>query len=109
MKSFGILVVLIISAAVCSAETDSSDKQMRDPELYEHFSGMKKTQENLSKLSLDEQQRLQPKIRRAERAACQRLRKDKQEGVGSEDYRGQGGEEFVAYVQQFERYCETLR
>ncbi|WP_455379073.1 hypothetical protein [Petrachloros mirabilis] len=104
-----LLCSLLLPVAVCAAETEPSTQQAEEPKLYEHFSNMKQMQENLAKLPLDEQQRFQPKIRQAERRACQRLKKEKEEGMGLDDYRDQGGIEFVAYVQQFERYCESLR
>ena len=101
--------VFLFNIAVCLAETGPSTSQIREPDLYDHIVAMEQTQERLSQLSPEEQERLQPEIRRAELKACQRLRKDQQEGVREEDYRRQGGDTFVANVLQFERYCETLR
>ena len=109
MKTFTLCFVLLFPVAVCLAETEPSTTQTREPELRDHFMGMRQTQERLAQLSPEEQTRLQPQIRRAELQACDRLRQDRQEGVPEEDYRRQGGEQFVATVLQFERYCETLR
>lgn len=95
--------------AVCLAETEQTTIQTKEPDLYDHFAGMQQTQERLSQRSPEEQERLQSKVRGAELQACQRLRRDRQEGVREEDYRRQGGEAFVAYVLQFEKYCETLQ
>ena len=41
--------------------------------------------------------------------ACERLRKERQEGVPKEDYRREGGDEFLVFALQFEQYCETIR
>jgi len=109
MKLFTLCLFLILPAAVWSAETEPPTTQTQEPELYDHFVEMRQTQERLPQRSLEEQERLQPQIRRAELQACQRLRKDRQEGVQDDDYRRQGGIEFEAYVLQFEKYCDTLR
>ena len=109
MKQFVLLVFLMCPVAVYSAETGPPPTQTEEPKLYEHFVGMRQTQERLSQRPPEEQERLQPQIRRAELQACQRLRQDRQEGVREDEYSRQGGDEFVAYVLQFERYCETLR
>lgn len=109
MKTFALGFFLMIPVGVCLAETEPPTSQTQEPELYDHFMGMQQTQERLPQRSLEEQERLQPQIRRAELQACQRLRKDRQKGVQDGDYRRQGGVEFEAYVLQFEKYCETLR
>ena len=95
--------------AVFSAETAPPPTQTAEPKLYDHFVGMQQTQERLSQRPPEEQKLLQPQIRRAELQACQRLRQDRQEGVPEDEYRRQGGDEFVAYALQFEQYCKTLR
>lgn len=109
MKPFILCVSLIFPVAICLAQTESPTTQTREPELYDHFLAMRETQERLSQLSLEEKEKLQPKIRGAELKACQRLRQDRQEGVQDDDYRRQGGDVFIGYVLQFEKYCETLR
>ena len=109
MKAFALCCILIFPVAVCLAETEPTMNETREPDLYDHFVAMEQTQEGLSQLSLEEKERLQPKIRSAELRACQRLRRDRQEGVQQDDYRRQGGDVFAAYVLQFEQYCETLR
>ena len=109
MKQFVLLVLLMCPAAVYSAETEVPKTQAEEPKLRDHFVAMQETQKRLAQRSPEEQSRLQPQIRRAETQACQGLRQDRQEGVREDDYRRQGGNEFVAYVLQFERYCETLR
>ena len=109
MNKFVLLVVLLCPVVVYSAETEPPPTQTEEPKLYEHFVGMRQTQERLSQRPPEEQERLQPQIRRDELQACQRLRQDRQEGVREDEYSRQGGDEFVAYVLQFEKYCETLR
>jgi len=52
---------------------------------------------------------LQPQIQRAEREACQRLRRERLDGVPNEEYRQQGGDQFVAFAGDFERYCQTIQ
>lgn len=66
-------------------------------------------QESLAGRSLEEQARMQPQIQQAERRACDRLRKERREGVSKEDYRSQGGDEFLVFSHQLEQYCNTLR
>ena len=109
MKQFVLLALLMCPTAVYSAETDAPKTPAEEPKLLDHFVGMQQTEKGLAKCSNEEQAWLQPQIRRAELQACQRLRQDRQEGVREDEYRRQGGDEFVAYVQQFEQYCKTLR
>ena len=109
MKILLMWMVLMIPGAVAMAQTDPPVTQTREPDLYDHFVAMQQTQERLATLSSEEKERLQPKIRRAELQACRRLQRDQQEGVRQGDYLRQGGEAFVGYVLQFERYCQTLR
>jgi len=104
-----IILVVLFQASLCLAETEPSGGQLLEPSLYDHMRAMEQTQERLQKLSPEEQHNLQPQVRRAELQACQRLRQDQQDGVQQEEYRRQGGDAFVAYVQQFEQYCERLR
>ena len=109
MKQFVLLMFLLCPVAVYAAEAEAPPTQTEEPKLYDHYVGMQQTQERLSQRSPEEQKRLQPQIRRAEAQACQRLRQDRQEGTREDEYRRQGGDQFVAFTQQFERYCETLR
>lgn len=102
MKTSALCLYLILPVAACFADTGT-------PQLYDYILGMRQTQEQLSRRSPEEQERLQPQIRRAELQACHRLRQDRQEGVREDDYRRQGGDVFVGYVLQFEQYCERLR
>ena len=59
--------------------------------------------------SLDEQARLQPQINRAERQACEQVRRERQERVPKEEYRRQGGDQFLIFAQQLEQYCLSIR
>jgi hypothetical protein len=109
MKKFGLCLALVLSSALCLAETQPAPEAPNDePKLYDHYLTMQQMQMKLGQRSLDEQQRLQPQMRRAELAACQRLKKDREEGVSAEVYREQGGAQFYAFTQDFERYCQTL-
>ncbi len=109
MKKFVLVVLMICPVAVYSAETEPLPTQTEAPKLYDHYLSLKQMQESLTGRSLEEQARLQPQMQRAERRACHRLRQDRQEQVHHDDYRRQGGYQFAAFAQQFERYCETLR
>lgn len=107
MKIVGLCLWLVLSAAVGLAETEPPASQ--EPKLYDHYVSLKRMQESLAGRSLEEQARMQPQIQRAEQQACQRLRKERQERVPKEEYRQQGGDQFLVFAQQFEQYCETLR
>ena len=103
------LLMHTLSINSAKAEQATIEIQIHEPALYDHFAVMQQTQERLYQRSPEEQERLQPKVREAELRACQRLREDRLTGVGDDHYRQQGGEEFIAYVLQFEKYCETLQ
>lgn len=110
MKTFAVGLVMILSASLCMAESQSADPAANEEQkLFDHYLSMQQMQMRLSQRSLEDQERLQPQVHRAELAACQRLKKDREEGVPSEEYRRQGGAQFYAFVEDFERYCETLR
>jgi hypothetical protein len=109
MKKLSLLVLLLCPVAVYSAETAQPPTQIEEPKLYDYYLSMQRMQEILAGRSPEEQARLQPEIQRAERQACQRLRHERQEGISDEEYRQEGGYQFLAFAQQFERYCETLR
>lgn len=109
MKVLVLCFCVIFPGTVCLAETETPTTKTQEPQLYDHMLGMKQTQEQLLRRSPEEQERLQPQIRRAELQACQRLKQDRQEGVQENEYRRQGGDAFVGYVLQFEQYCERIR
>jgi len=109
MKQFLLLMFLLCPGAVYSAETVPPLTQSEEPKLYDHYLSLKRMQESLAGRSLEEQTRLQPQIQRAERQACQRLRRERQENVPKEEYRRQGGDQFLVFAQQFEQYCQTIQ
>jgi hypothetical protein len=109
MKKFVLLVVLMCPVVVYSEEPKQPPTQTEEPKLYEHYLSMQRMQEDLAARSPEEQARLQPQIQRAEREACQRLRRERHEGVPDEEYRQQGGDQFVAFAGDFERYCQTIQ
>ena len=116
MKTTSLCFLLILSVVPCWAESDSknglpeSEKaQAQEPNLYDHYLALQQMQETLSSRSLEDQTRLQPQLRLAELRACQKLRKEREDRVSNDEYRRQGGDQFVAFTEQFERYCETLQ
>ena len=109
MKKFILLVVFLCPGSVYSAETGPPPTQAGEPKLYDHYHSLKRMQESLAGRSLEEQTRLQPQIQRAEQQACERVRRERQERVPKEEYRQQGGDEFLVFAQQLEQYCQTIR
>ena len=109
MKKCVLLVFLLCPGALYSEETKLPLAQTEEPKLYEHYLSMQRMQENLAGRSLDEQARLQPQIQWAEQQACQRLRHERQDGVQDQEYYRQGGYQFLAFAQQFEQYCRTIK
>ncbi|MET0513838.1 MAG: hypothetical protein ABW047_00715 [Nitrospiraceae bacterium] len=106
MKIFVLCMVVMFPAAIGLAETESPGTQ--EVKLYDHYIALQKMQQTLFQRSPEDQARLQPQIQRAERQACQRLQKERQGRVPKEEYRRQGGDQFLAFVQQFEQYCQTI-
>lgn len=103
-----ILAIFLCPIAVFSAETEPAPTQSEEPKLYDHYLGLKRMQESLAGRSFEEQAKLQPQIQRAERQACKQIRKERREGVPREDYRREGGDEFLVFSLQLEQYCQTL-
>jgi hypothetical protein len=91
--------------------TEKSDtpKLTEEPQLYDYYVSLKRMQERLAGRSLEDQAKLQPQIQRAQQKACQRLRKDHQERVSREEYRSQGGNEFLVFSLELEQWCATAR
>jgi hypothetical protein len=102
-----LLMLLLSPVALYSAETEVPPAQ-KEPRLYDHYLALKHMQETMAGRSLDEQARLQPQINRAERRACEQVGRERQEGVPREDYRRQGGDEFLVFAQQLEQYCLSI-
>ena len=109
MKQFVLLMFLLCPGVVYSAETEAPQTQTEEPKLYDHYLSLKQMQESMAGRSLEEQARLQPQIHRAEQQACEQVRKERQERVPKEEYRRQGGDQFLVFAQQLEQYCETIQ
>ncbi len=110
-KAMKKLIVCLLLGLPVSGYAQSQLESIKEPAptLYEHYLSMKRMQESLAGRSLEEQARLQPSIQRAEREACEQLRREREKGVPKEDYRRQGGDAFLVFSHQFEQYCKTLR
>src|SRR5262249_56884015 len=98
MKSFTLCFILLFPIAVCLAETEPPAPQLREPQLYDHIVAMQQTQEQLSRLPLEEKERLQPQIRRAELRAFERHRRGGEGGGGGGGILLPGGEIFFALM-----------
>jgi Spy/CpxP family protein refolding chaperone len=97
----------LLAVAAYAAEAETSPQVIQEPTLHDHYVAMKQMQERLAGRSLDEQAKLQPQIQRAQQKACQRLRKDHQERIPREEYRRQGGDEFLVFSWELEQWCAT--
>ena len=91
------------------AEPAPPPNASQEPTLYDHYVSLKHMQERLAARSLEEQAKLQPQIQRAQRKACDRLRKDHQERISREEYRRQGGNEFLVFSLELEQWCAAAR
>ena len=103
-----LLALLLCPVALYAAEVDTPPAQY-EPRLYDHYLALKRMQESLASRSLEEQARLQPQINRAEKKACEQVRREREERVPKEEYRRQGGDQFLVFAQQLEQYCQTSR
>lgn len=108
MKRLFILAIFLYPVVVFSAETEPVLAQSGESKLYNHYLDLKRMQESLAGRSLEDQTKLQPQVQRAERKACRQIRKERREGVLREDYRREGGDEFLVFSLQLEQYCQTL-
>jgi hypothetical protein len=97
-------VFLLSSVAPYAAEAETPSTQ-QEPRLYDHYLALQRMQESLAGRSLEEQARLQPQINRAERQACEQVRRDREKRVPKEEYRREGGDQFLVFAQQLEQYC----
>lgn len=107
MKVFVLCGVLSLSVGTYAAEP--SPKVIEEPTLHDHYVAMKQMQQRLAGRSLEEQAKLQPQIERAQRKACARLRQDHRDGIRSDEYRRQGGDEFLVFSLELEQWCQTSR
>jgi nitrate/nitrite-specific signal transduction histidine kinase len=78
-------------------------------EMSEQYHGLQQMQKDLHRLPSEKQEQLQPKVRQAELQACQKLREEQRKGVRPETYQEEGGAELLAFVQQFDHYCQMLQ
>lgn len=99
----GAVVFLVVGLAAAEPE-----QTLSQPDLYDHYRGLQQMQQSLLRRSPEEQARLEPQMQRAEREACRQLARERRTNVSTSLYRQQGGDEFVAFVLQFEQYCQTL-
>ena len=109
MKVLLLCAGLLLSVAAYAAETATPPQVMEEPTLHDHYVSLKHMQERLAGRPLDEQAKLQPQIQRAQQKACQRLRKDHQERIPREQYRREGGDEFLVFSLELEQWCQTTR
>jgi len=82
---------------------------LSETEMSSQFRDLKAMQMDLHRLPPEKQERLQPKVRQAELQACQKLKEEQRKGVRPETYREEGGAELLAFVQQFDHYCQMLQ
>lgn len=108
MHTLALLAFLLYPVALHAMEAETPAEQ-NEPRLYDHYLTLQRMQESLAGRSLGEQARLQPQINRAEQKACEQVRRERQEGVPKEQYRREGGDQFLVFAQQLEQYCHTLR
>jgi hypothetical protein len=119
MKILGLCLLLTLLPTMCWAESESQKPEEQKPEeqkpeeqeptLYDHYHAMKRLQEAAASRTIDEQARFQPLIQKEQRLACERLRKDHRKRVQKEEYRRQGGDEFLVFSWELEQWCGTLR
>lgn len=109
MKIWVLCGCLLLPAMSHAAENDTPPAAEQEPNLHDHYVALKRMQERLAGRSLDEQAKLQPQIERAQRMACAQLRKDHQERVPRDEYRRQGGDEFLVFSLELEQWCQTGR
>ena len=109
MKILVVCMCLLYPVTVYAAEAEAPPTHPEEPMLYDHYVSLKRMQERLAGRSLEDQAKLQPQIQRAQRKACEQLRKDHQEQIPREDYRRQGGNEFLVFSLELEQWCRTPR
>jgi hypothetical protein len=105
MKVFVLCGVLSLSVGTYAGEPNTSPKVIEEPTLHDHYVAMKQMQQRLAGRSLEEQAKLQPQIERAQRTACARHR----DGIRRDEYRRQGGDEFLVFSLELEQWCQTSR
>ncbi len=101
-------IMLTASITICLG-FGIADVGFPETEMASEFRDLKAMQMELHTLPADKQERLQPKVRQAELQACQKLKEEQRKGVRPETYREEGGAELLAFVQQFDHYCQMLQ
>lgn len=109
MKQKALRQLMVITSFILCLDVGVPEVGFSETEMSTQFRDLKTLQTDLHRLPPEKQERLQPKVRQAELQACQKLREEQQKGVRSETYRQEGGDELVAFVQQFNYYCQTLQ
>jgi hypothetical protein len=109
MKVLVLCAWLLGPVTLYAAEVDAPPAPSEEPKLYDHYLYLKRMQEGLAGRSLEDQAKLRPQIQRAQRMACERLRKDDQEQIAREQYGRQGGDEFLVFSLELEQWCQTTR
>jgi hypothetical protein len=109
MKQTDLRQVLIVASFVFSLGLGVPEMGLSETEMSGEFRDLKTLQTDLHRLPADKQERLQPKVRQAELQACRKLREEQRKGVRPETYQQEGGAELLAFVQQFDHYCQMLQ
>ena len=109
MKTLWMLCLCLCCPLLSLAVGAEPEPNAQEPTLYDHYVSLKHMQERLAGRSPEEQAKLQPQIQRAQGKACERLRKDHQERIPREEYRRQGGNEFLVFSLELEQWCTTAR
>jgi len=109
MKQTNLRQVLILAFFAFSLGLGVPDISFSETEMSGQFRDLKALQMDLHRLPPDKQERLQPKVRQAELHACQKLREEQRKGVPPQTYQQEGGAELLAFVQQFDHYCQMLQ
>ncbi len=90
------------------AKPEQPEARTEEPQLYDYYVALKRMQESMAGRSLDEQARMEPQLRQVERLACDRAGRDRRERLSRDQYRQQGGDQFLVFALQLEQYCRTL-
>ena len=109
MKTWVLCACLLYPVSLYAAEAEAPLNPAEEPNLYDHYVHLKRMQERLASRPLEEQAKLQPQLQRAQGKACEQLRKDHRERISREDYRRQGGDEFLVFSLELEQWCQTVR
>ena len=109
MKIWILCLWVLCPVSLYAAEADAPSTPPEEPKLYDHYVSLKRMQERLAGRPLEEQAKLQPQIQRAQRKACEQLQKDHQDRIPRDEYRRQGGDEFLVFSLELEQWCQVGR